>query len=156
MLEQRGQRHVPGRQGRSSVPHGRSAGAIYTFPPPLLRYGRADELGNAKAAKFVAPGDGQGGAVRRKPAGAPFAGLRQLFTQITNIIAAHRAGEAGNGGRADPALAASSSIEALAVKLRFCRIKVATRDSPGTKAAHSFLQLTYDIHPHVPFGKTRI
>ena len=28
--------------------------------------------------------------------------LRQLFPQITKLIAAHRAGEAGNGGRADP------------------------------------------------------
>ncbi len=44
MLEQRGQRHVLGAKGEA-VYRTALTGAIYTFPPPLPRYGRADELG---------------------------------------------------------------------------------------------------------------
>ena len=57
--------------------------------------------GGAKIAQRVPPGGGQGIAVRRQPAGAALAGLRQLFAQIANILAADGAGKAGDRRRAD-------------------------------------------------------
>ncbi len=45
MLEQRGQRHVLGAKGEAVYRTGAQQARFYTFPPPLPRYGRADELG---------------------------------------------------------------------------------------------------------------
>lgn len=45
MLEQRGQRHVLGAKGEAVYRTGAQQARFTLFPPPLPRYGRADELG---------------------------------------------------------------------------------------------------------------
>jgi hypothetical protein len=99
------------------------------FPPPFPRYGQLLGEGGAKIAKFVAPGGGQAALsgvsqlARRSLACASCLRRSRISSQPTER--AKRVIVAG----LTPALAASSSIEALAVKLKIFRINAATRDS---------------------------
>ncbi len=90
MLEQRGQRHVLAPRAKQCTARALSRRDLHFSTAASAVAAELTSRGNAKAAVCRA---------RRRAGRAPsgvllalFAGLRQLFTQITNIIAAHRSG----------------------------------------------------------------